>query len=55
MQIKLPMILWHGSKERILSLDFHPFTNELVTGGSDEYNPKETSEADGFAKIWEFH
>jgi chromatin assembly factor 1 subunit B len=24
-----------------------------VTGGSDEYNPKETSENDGYAKIWD--
>lgn len=53
MKVELPVIVWHGSKERILSIDFHPFNNEFVTGGSDEFNPKEVGEEDGYAKIWE--
>lgn len=35
MRIESPDLGWHGEKDRILSIDFHPFTNEVVTTGSD--------------------
>ena len=54
MQIDHPEIVWHGPSERILSLDFHPFINELITGGSDECISNEASEFDGYAKAWEY-
>jgi hypothetical protein len=31
-----PDIAWHGEKQRILSIDFHPFSNEFATAGSQE-------------------
>ena len=54
MRVELPEILWHGKNERILSLDFHPFIQELTTGGSDECNSENSSEFDGYAKVWEY-
>ena len=39
MKIEFPEIYWHGYKERIMSIDFYPFSNFFVTGGSDsEFN-----------------
>ena len=35
MKLKTPEIYWHGDRERIMSIDFYPFSNILVTGGSD--------------------
>lgn len=34
MRFTSPDIAWHGNCQRILSIDIHPFMNELVTGGS---------------------
>ena len=51
-----PDIAWHGEKQRILSIDFHPFSNEFVTAGSQEKIFSEEKDADHFAgcvKIWE--
>jgi hypothetical protein len=46
MSVKVPEIYWHGNKERIMSLDFQPETNTLITGGSDsEFQT-------GFMKEW---
>lgn len=36
MNVDHPEYVWHGPSERILSIDFHPFINEIITGGSDE-------------------
>lgn len=35
MKLFIPNIVWHGDRERIMALSFHPFMNLLVTGGSD--------------------
>ena len=35
MKLEIPEICWQGDKERVLSIDFHPFLNMFVTGGSD--------------------
>jgi len=35
MRIESPDISWHGEKDRVLAIDFHPFTNEVATAGSD--------------------
>ena len=35
MRIDSPNIGWHGLKDRILSIDFHPFANEFASAGSD--------------------
>jgi hypothetical protein len=35
MSVKVPEIYWHGNKERIMSIDFQPESNYLITGGSD--------------------
>ena len=46
MSVKVPEIYWHGNKERIMSLDFQPDTNTLITAGSDsEFQA-------GFMKEW---
>lgn len=53
MRIEVPEIYWHGNKERIMSIDFFPFTSSLscfqnkivfVTGGTD-------SESQAFIKV----
>lgn len=38
MQVEVPQILWHDSSARIMSIDFYPNSNYLVTGSvvSDE-------------------
>jgi hypothetical protein len=36
MKLLVPEINWHGSAQRIMTLDIHPFFNILATGGSDE-------------------
>ena len=48
MKLELPEIYWHGDKERIMSLDFSPINNQLITGGSDTQN------GTGFLKLWEY-
>ena len=36
MKLENPNITWHGKKERIMTIAFHPFdSSELLTGGSD--------------------
>lgn len=32
MQVDVPQILWHDSSARIMSIDFYPNSNYLVTG-----------------------
>ena len=53
MRIEIPEIYWHGNKERIMSIDFFPFSSSLtyfqnkivfVTGGTD-------SESQAFIKV----
>jgi len=38
MQVDVPQILWHDNSARVMSLDFYPNSNFLVTGSvmSDE-------------------
>ena len=45
MNLTIPDIVWHGDRERILSLAFHPFLNLLVTGGSDSNKGFENDDA----------
>ena len=54
MRIEIPEIYWHGDKERIMSVDFFPFSASLpcfgnkivfVTGGTD-------SESQAFIKVF---
>lgn len=48
MKIELPEIYWHGDKERIMTLDFSPLHNQLLTGGTDSQN------LSGFIKLWRY-
>ncbi len=32
MQVDVPQILWHDGSARIMSIDFYPNSNYLVTG-----------------------
>ena len=52
MRIEIPEIYWHGNKERIMSIDFFPFSQSLpqfqnkivfVTGGTDSESQAESS------------
>jgi hypothetical protein len=58
MKIELPELLWHGKVERILSLDFNPLNNELVTAGTDSEamgmreKDAEDISCDGHIKVW---
>ncbi len=55
MKFVSPDIAWHGEKQRILSIDFHPFENEFVTAGSSEKIFSEEKDADfysGCVKLW---
>jgi hypothetical protein len=60
MKLEIPQINWHGSMQRILSLDFHPFFDLLVTGGSDEKrdndieSDSEAEEEFGYIKVIRF-
>jgi hypothetical protein len=36
MRIESPDIGWHGLKDRILSIDFHPTSLEFASAGSDD-------------------
>ena len=45
MKFECPQIYWHGNKERIMSIDFHPFTQDFITGGTD------TELKEGFIKV----
>ena len=46
MIIDLPQIYWHGKNDRIMSCDFYPNTNYLVTTGAE-------SEDKMYVKLWE--
>lgn len=35
MKLIIPNIVWHGDRERILAVAFHPQLNLFMTGGSD--------------------
>ncbi len=35
MKLETPEIYWHGNQERIMSIDFNPFDDTIVTAGSD--------------------
>lgn len=35
MKIEIPLIFWHGNRDRIMSIDFYPKTNYLVTCGAE--------------------
>jgi hypothetical protein len=35
MKLIIPNICWHGDRDRVLAVAFHPFENIFVTGGSD--------------------
>ncbi len=35
MKIEIPQIFWHGNRDRIMSIDFYPNTNLLVTCGAE--------------------
>jgi WD40 repeat protein len=51
-----PDIAWHGEKQRILSIDFHPFSDEFATAGSQERIFTEEKDSDlfsGCVKLWE--
>jgi hypothetical protein len=56
MRLEIPEILWHGDKDRIMSIDFYPFKESLktfnkklifVTGGTCE-DPEDV----GFVKVF---
>lgn len=53
MQLVIPNMIWHGDRERILTIAFHPYMNQLVTGGSDEKQTEDEEEDQGYIKIWE--
>jgi hypothetical protein len=38
MKIEIPQIYWHGDRDRIMSIDFYPNTNILVTCGAEVEN-----------------
>ena len=46
MKVEIPQIHWHGDRDRIMSIDFYPNSNILVTAGGE-------SEEKHFIKIWE--
>jgi len=54
MRIESPNQMWHGPKDRILCIDFHPFSNEMLTAGSDDrrYKEEEIEGTEGSIKIW---
>ncbi len=35
MRIEIPFIHWHGNRDRIMSIDFYPNSNLLVTCGAE--------------------
>lgn len=36
MRVELPQILWYSDTDRIMSIDFYPNTNYLVTCGAEK-------------------
>lgn len=55
MRIESPEIGWHGLKDRILSIDFHPFNLQLASAGSDEkkFVDEQREGTQGCIKIWQ--
>ena len=45
MRIEIPQIIWHGNRDRIMSIDFYPNTNLLITSGAESENKM-------FVKLW---
>ena len=45
MRIEIPQIFWHGNRDRIMSIDFYPNTNYLVTSGAESENKM-------YVKLW---
>lgn len=54
MRVCSPDMGWHGSKDRILSIDFHPFSEEFASAGSDEkkFTEEQPEGTEGCIKIW---
>lgn len=46
MRIEIPQIFWHGNRDRIMSIDFYPNSNVLVTCGAE-------TEEKAWIKLWE--
>ena len=46
MQIDIPQIFWHGNRNRVMSIEFYPNTNYLVTCGAE-------NESKMYLKFWE--
>lgn len=46
MKIEIPQIFWHGNNDRVMSIDFYPHTNYLVTCGAE-------SEDKMWVKLWD--
>jgi len=55
MRLDVPEMIWHGdgTKERITSIDFHPFFCTFVTGGSESFDSFKESGIPIFIKEWE--
>ena len=45
MRIEIPQIFWHGNRDRIMTIDFYPNTNLLITSGAESENKM-------FVKLW---
>ena len=45
MRIEIPQIFWYGNRDRIMSIDFYPNTNYLVTSGAESENKM-------YVKLW---
>ena len=45
MRIEIPQIFWHGNRDRIMSIDFYPNSNYLVTSGAESENKM-------YVKLW---
>ena len=57
MRLDTPEMIWHGdgTKERITSIDFHPFFLTFVTGGSESFDSFKESGIPIFIKEWEIN
>ena len=45
MHVEIPQIFWHGNRDRIMSIDFYPNSNYLVTSGAESENKM-------YVKLW---
>lgn len=57
MRLDVPEMIWHGdgTKERITSIDFHPFYSTFVTGGSESFDSFKESGIPIYIKEWEIN